>query len=61
MITMEPPAVRPDQPGAVGPDSLGPLRALAGVVAALAAVGVGHGVAGLLNPPPHRSSPSAPP
>ena len=27
-----------------------PLRALAGVVAALAAVGVGHGVAGLIDP-----------
>jgi DMSO/TMAO reductase YedYZ molybdopterin-dependent catalytic subunit len=38
----------PDRPRVVQPPAV--LRCLAGVVAALAAVGVGHGVAGLINP-----------
>src|SRR5688572_88779 len=41
---------RPPVEPRVATQPTAPLRALAGVVAALAAVGVGHGVAGLLNP-----------
>ena len=41
---------RPPVAPRVATQPTAPLRALAGVVAALAAVGVGHGVAGLLNP-----------
>jgi len=39
---------KPDRPRVVQPPAV--LRCLAGIVAALAAVGVGHGVAGLINP-----------